>query len=42
MRARWVVAVAVLAAFLVLVGCEPNDDVSPRDCGETSAPCEGQ
>lgn len=43
-RRHWpAVAVgAVLAAVLVLVGCEPNDDVSPRDCGETSAPCEGQ
>lgn len=33
---------AVLATALVLIGCEPNDDVSPRDCGETSSPCEGQ
>lgn len=41
---RLVATVLLIAAVLVLTSaCEPNDDgTTPRDCGETSAHCDGQ
>lgn len=38
-----VLVVGLFAGSLAAMACQPpNDDVGPRDCGETSARCDGQ